>query len=550
MTTSSRTVRHFRQSLVWPLQLMPPSEEDENAPAYCELLEKCNADGVWTRVTDECDAGRGDFKERSYKEFVAFLPYVQRFIYGECRSGITARSDDPPGDSALKTFGRHDIAGLRLTLHEGDEPILLSVDHVRLSFFDDVDVALLSVEVFADDLPLATVLEVLYRFGRAYPTAWDESGQGVHNAYRTEWLAADGHVLAISDVADRARFLSFTCQHRAACLSSHWAFLLRPLALDPSEEPGDLRYRQIEYHRMPSMAYLAIDDPRSISREEWLRLGLIASLHPDEALPMQDADVTEFERRYCYDRYWTDTEAGPNTRFLCTGRAFIVVGDARAAYFRDDQRGILAQFRHQYFLLFVIAHFHRAALLVFSDRLVDAIHDLDIRQPSSVRRFRRRIHDSFEAFLRFTHRYWFHEVSERAHVQAIYRFLTERLDNKTLYEEVKDELQDMSQYLDSDVQRRQSNTVVRLTVITVLGLIGTVTTGYFGMNLLALADRPSSERLLYFFVVMAVVMVLTFFSVARSRPLSDFLEAISDERLGFRAKLAALGRVFHTKKDH
>ncbi len=76
-------------------------------------------------------------------------------------------------------------------------------------------------------------------------------------------------------------------------------------------------------------------------------------------------------------------------------------------------RGILAQFRHQYVLLFMIAHFHRASLLVFSDRMVDAVHDLDIRLPQSISRFRRRVYAGFEAFLRFTHRYWFHELSER-----------------------------------------------------------------------------------------------------------------------------------------
>ena len=34
------------------------------------------------------------------------------------------------------------------------------------------------------------------------------------------------------------------------------------------------------------------------------------------------------------------------------------------------ERRLLAQFRHQYFLLFLIAHFHKAALLMLSDRLV------------------------------------------------------------------------------------------------------------------------------------------------------------------------------------
>ena len=55
---------------------------------------------------------------------------------------------------------------------------------------------LLNVEVYADDLPLDTVQDLLYRFGRAYPAGWDAHGQGIHSMYRVEWLAADGSVLA------------------------------------------------------------------------------------------------------------------------------------------------------------------------------------------------------------------------------------------------------------------------------------------------------------------------------------------------------------------
>ena len=285
----------------------------------------------------------------------------------------------PLGKSAIKIFRRSGVAALRLVLHEGDAPITLNVEHIELWFFDDINVAFLKIELSGSDLPFDEVGDLLYRFGRAYPTGWDRDGQGKHNAYRAEWLSADGSVLATSDSSNQEKFLSYTRKHRSPGISSHWDFLLRPLVLDPSEEEGILRYRQIEYHRMPLMAFLAVDEPRSLSRENWLRLGLVATLHPDEAMPEHDPDVAEFESRYCYDRFWTNTEAGPNTRFLCTGRSFIVVGDAQAEYFRDQERGILAQFRHQYVLLFMIAHFHRASLLVFSDRMVDAVHDLDIR---------------------------------------------------------------------------------------------------------------------------------------------------------------------------
>jgi hypothetical protein len=68
-------VGHFRQILLWPLQLMPLA------------------------------AG---FQERHYNEFVTFLPYVQQFLYGEgrCAQHSGAADAGPP----MRVFRRRDIA--------------------------------------------------------------------------------------------------------------------------------------------------------------------------------------------------------------------------------------------------------------------------------------------------------------------------------------------------------------------------------------------------------------------------------------------------------
>lgn len=535
----TQTVRHFREALIWPLHLVRGAGSDADEP-FWRLLERDPGAAGWHRVADEFVTDPRAFQERHYKEFVVFLPHIQRFLYGEGRGRSTHAADDAPGDSARKVYRRDDVAALRIVLRAGQTPLSLKVQHVDLCFFDDVDAAFLNVEVYADELPLATVVDLLYRFGRAYPTGWNEQGQGVHNALCVEWMGHDGAVLAASDVADRERYLAFTGAHRASATSSHWAYLLRPLALDASEEDAAIRYRQIEYHRMPLMAYLAVDDPRAVPRDLWIRLGLVATVHPDEPLPLNDPDVTEFDARYGYDRYWAGTEAGPNTRFLCSGHAFIVVGSARADYFLDNNRGILAQFRHQYFILFLINHFHRAALLIFSDRLVDAIHDLDIHRPESVRRFRHRIRESFEAFLRFTHRYWFHELSERPHMQALNRMCAGHLRNDALYAEVKEEIGDMNAYLDSEAARRTNSLFVRLTVVTVFSIVGTVATGFLGMNLFALADRPTPDRAIWFLATLAAVSVIMMSAVAFSPQLSALMDVLSNDRLPLGARLRQL----------
>ncbi len=303
----SRLIRHFRQTLLWPLQLEVLSSEEGMVKPW-GILER--GDSIWSRV--ECDVTHDplESKERQYKEFVTFLPYVQRFLYGESRSR-GAKSDDAPSDSPMQVFRRRDVAGLRITLRPGDIPILFTVAHVDLHFFFDIDVVFLKVEIQADDLPWNTALELMHRFGRAYPSGWDEAGQGVHNAYRTEWLGVNGEVLATSDSGNREKFLSFVCEHRAPCIASHWAFLLRPLVLAHADEEGAVRYRLLEYHRMPVMAYLALDDPLSLTPDDFVRLGLITAFRPGDPLPHRDPAVAEFESRYCDDRYWTNTAGRP-----------------------------------------------------------------------------------------------------------------------------------------------------------------------------------------------------------------------------------------------
>lgn len=545
----ARHVRHFRQSLLWPLQLMPLAQGDGVA-RHWEVLERAGPEHPWHELRDEFTGDPTQFQERHYREFVAFLPYVQRFLYGEGREGQA----DLLGASPLRVFRREDVAAVRVTVQADAAPLLLKVAHIDLYFFYDIDVVLLNVEVQADELALEQAQEIMYRFGRAYPPGWEASGaargRGMHCMHRVEWLGHDGTVRAQSDAGERARFLEFVCRHRAPRVDAHWAWLLAPLVLDHADgadAPGAVRLRQVEYHRMPVMAWLALDDPHTLSRNDFVRLGLVTDASVQEALPYAARHLADFEARFCYDRFWSDSAGGPNTRYLCTGHSLVVIGDARSAFFTDTETGVLAQFRHQHFLLFLIAHFQKAALLMFSDRLVDALRRLDIRDTESVKRFKLTIRRLFETFLRFTHRYWFHEIADQALVKALFHLCAGHLGLDALYAEIKERIQDMNDYLNNDSLRRQANTVVRLTVVTTFGLIGTIATGFLGMNLIAAADRPLAGRILAFVLVIGATSALTLYTLVKSKRLSDFLDALSDERLSARAKLDALTAVWRRR---
>lgn len=546
-------VRHLRQSLLWPLRLMPTPQARHAHRGPWQVLRDLGDASPWREETHEYTGGSDRFHERHYSEFVSFLPYVQRFLYGEGRSTQQAGPEDG-GESPMRIFRRSDIAAVRVVTRPGEAPMTLQVVHVDLYFFFDVDVVLLNMEVGIDDLSLPRAQELLYRFGRAYPGGWDAQGQALHCMHSVEWLDAEGGVLSASDAQQREAFISHVAEHRAPRLARHWAWLMRPLVSHHSDEPGALRFRQIEYYRMPVMAYLALDDPRRLTRADFIRLAMVPGAAEPAAsgagpLPYAEDQVGDFEQRYCYDRFWVDAGAAPNTRYLCNGRALIAVGDARSEFFCCRDRGVLAQFRHQHFLLFLIAHFQKAALLMFSDRLVEALRLLNVHDVASVKRFKRAIRASFEGFLRFTHRYWFHEISEQAQVRALSHLCTTHLGLDPLYEEVKERIAEMNTYLDADSLRRQANTVVRLTVVTLFGLIGTITTGFLGMNLLAEADAPLWRKLAWFGLVFVLTTWLTVYTMIKSKRLSDFIDALSDERHTFRSKLGVLARVWRPGSD-
>lgn len=302
-------------------------------------------------------------------------------------------------------------------------------------------------------------------------------------------------------------------------------------------------------HAFNRLRDIALDDAKQLTRGDFMRLAFASAPGAAAALPFSERRMHDFEQRYCNDRYWNEgAEGPPGVRYLCTGQTFVMVGDASDRYFADAERGLLGQFRHQYFLLFLAPHFYKATLLMISDRLVTAVNRLDIRDAASIRQFKLAIRGLKEMFLRFSHRYWFLEVSGVPQANDIFRSCSEHLGTERLYADAREEIEDMSAYLDSDSLRRQANTVVRLTVVTTFGLIGTIVTGFLGMNLIAEADNSLAVKALYFVLVFVPVVALTLYTLAKSKRLSDFLEALADERLPARAKWDALLDVWRTRR--
>lgn len=533
-----KIVREFNHTLLWPITLSPLRREPGvQVVHYWDVLKR--RPGPWEFVEDalliedeSCLAG--------YEEFVHFLPYVQRFLYGVGDDGRGAQS-------SLHTFQRHDIREVRVRVAQDAPEISLQVRRARLYFFYDIDIALAVLEVAGADIPLETAVEIIDRFGRPYPPAWEPDGRGAHCLHSVEFRGDDGagvsSLLSKSDYGDREKYLDLVRNQRQTPLSLHWEYFLSPLV--PAYLPGGaIKYHQIENKRIPMMSYLSFDDPLSLSRGDMARIAFAAKWGDSATLPYAERFLADFEREYCYDRYWDaqNPAAGMNTRYFFCGVGFAMI----TGYKPNDS--LLRQFRHQFFQIGLIAQFHKASLLSLSNRFSRAVERLNVRDFESVKQFKKHVRETLEVFLRFNHRYWFHEISNQVQAGDFFRRWSHQLGSDALYAEVREEARDINEYLDADRHRKQADNAMRLTVVSSCGMVGTIATGFLGMNLYAHADLPTWDKVVIFTIVLVPTVALGIYTVAISKRLANFMEALASEGLTWREKLSTFRQIWYSSK--
>jgi len=532
-TPTAPIVRDFHHTLLWPITLAPlPRRVGAAAANYWEILKR--RPGPWQYVEDtlliddeSCLAG--------YEEFVYFLPYVQRFLYGVGDEGGSAQS-------SLHAFTRSDIARIEVNLDADSDTIKLDVKRARLYFFYDIDVALAVLEVAGKDIALPDVVELMDRFGRPYAPAWEDNEQGAHCPHRVAIYGKDDALLTQSDYGDREKFIDLVRSERQTPLSMHWEYFLAPLI--PAYLPGGaIKYHQIENKRIPIMSYLSFDDPSVLTRGDMVRIAFAAKWGDSSTLPYATKFLSNFETEYCYDRYWSPEEKNTDmlTRYFFCGVSFAMITQASRG---NTNATLMRQYRHQFYQIGLIANFNKAALLSLSNRFSRAVERLNVRNYESVKQFKKHVRETLEVFLRFNHRYWFHEISNQLQASDFFKRWSHQLGSDALYQEVREEARDINEYLDADRARKQTDNAMRLTVVSSCGMVGTVVTGFLGMNLYSHSDLPGSQKFIIFLIVFVPITLLALYTVIISRRIANFMEALSSEGLTWKEKMSTLRQIF------
>lgn len=330
---------------------------------------------------------------------------------------------------------------------------------------------------------------------------------GSHNLLRLdEWDDETGarQYAAADDPVSAAGFreyrehLEFVRDHKEVYTTPVFRELMSPLgpvlflppdnpaarqALDAAyPAPSGLRYEHIEDERLQVMSFLAVDDPRSISPSDWLRIAAVdpagdSDKHPYSPAFPKGVDLSQF----AYDRFWcerTDDGRGADwmsTRWLTCGYSFVAVGAKGSAFFCDPVGGLRAHFRYHYFKLVLIAHFHRASLLRMKDDLAVAVEELhhqrDVSKATRMEQFQDRLLAIEEKLLTFRCMYWFSEVSNQTQGQELFDLLSRHLRTRELFDAVTGEADKAARFVTGHNDRNQADRSARLGVLAAMFLL-------------------------------------------------------------------------------
>jgi hypothetical protein len=475
-SSDSIGVNHYELTLLWPLLLREYGKE-EGTPDPHRLerwAQTIVRDGVWEE-TDSTDLS----SKTGYSEFLYFHPFVRNFLYPN-RDDL--KRGAPPKSSGLRVFCRPDVRTIAAEVYvdpNHNERFVLDARRVELYVFA-TSVAILAVHLTpaAQEAPLSLgqVLRIQDVLRRLHAPYWESpypthfaghcplsleivSGRG--DGRDTVWRANFGkfNQADASDTAGRravAEQLDNVARHREPLPVLPWRKMIEPLRPVTAQEPAEscLQYVQIEDERMQVLSYLAVPDPRAISAGDWVRLATVdesgdSRFHPYSPGFLKASGGGDGFRGFAYDRFWDPQGAPPanydltSTRWLCCGYGFAAVGSSSSRFFTDDSAGALAHFRHHYFKLALIAHFHRASLLGFKQVLssmLDARRDSTNRTGSNEARFSRDLTALREEFLSFRNRYWFIEVSNQIQGRELFDLWAHHLNTRSLFADVAAEI--------------------------------------------------------------------------------------------------------------
>jgi hypothetical protein len=254
---------------------------------------------------------------------------------------------------------------------------------------------------------------------------------------------------------------------------------MEPCDKDPkNKKPCGKGYHLLGDDRMATMAYFAVPRPRDIWVADFPRIAF-ADGPDDWPMPYAPDFLANFDQQYCYDRFWAMREQEKyfmmTTRYMCSGWAWSAVGESGPSFFVKYG---LSYFRNLYFQMGLLVYSQHATLLVFSDGLEQAVK----HAKNDPVKYRQAIDREATNFSIFTDRYWLYEATNQVQGQELYHFWVEKLRLRELYRQVRDQIHDVHEILESQAEAELSERAGQLTKAGIPIGILSVLVGFWGSN--------------------------------------------------------------------
>lgn len=431
-----------------------------------------------------------------YGEFVYFHDFTQKFLY-------------PESENVFSLFERKDIAGLKARMngrcHHFD------VERLTLHMFP-IGVAMLTFEISwtscdeTERLFLSDCQTIIDYLRRSYTPFFNGTNpQRVPNAVELITRAQDIHEYRPQIRADVEKRIMhpkhnaydknthrYVSEHSDALIFGHWCELISPLNL----KVNGGRWRDPSDERIPCHSYISLtkDDDTTeaqtllkIHDADWFRIADAEEPGEFGKYPYNPCFLRGIKRVAYYDRFFPHKDMPDYiaVRHLFGGAHYSAVG---TGWFFDNI--LMHHFRRHYTQLALIARFQMAAMLSFSSQITCAVERRDralARAKTTVK-----IHEDFagdvlaiqDAFLTFTHRFYFTGVSSQLQPGEMYDRWKKVLGLEAVYAELKREIDSAVDSVRAHQNLSSAKNSEKLAAFAAFGVTGGLIVGTLGSNLL------------------------------------------------------------------
>jgi len=431
---------------------------------------------------------RFDMDSYAYQDMVFFHPFVRRVFFD---TGASIGSQHGESENMLRVYTIPLMAlgetGRRLIYHARDargREAALRVTDLRLILFAN-GIGILSLGVEANDITLRNALWINEMMRKVYPSSGRQLREG-----RTPHLVA----LRLEGGGEPQTLVEDNFQ-----VSAMRGFL-PPLSKVITELLYFANYATQEFEpvldeRMIVYTYLSVD-PSSVEenfdQSEDYEILMSRLLYVDrygEDYRYESEFTREQMRRDAYRRW---AHQGTLYGFTSYSNVSLVMGRFDCDL-HQLQEGFLVHrmFMSRYYLTVIVALFYRATLLDFSERTALVSRQLYKRTgtrqivEADIRLVSRLMAD----FQHFSNYWYFSELANKDEEIEHFQMQCDAYRLTGMKTEVEQEIEKMSDFLERVFQQRNTDSINRLAMLSMILGGGAMITGYFGMNFGGLFDK-------------------------------------------------------------